>query len=361
MKKTIRLTAIILAFCTLFLAFSGCGQKTGDIPATQSPNTTPALNDDTLVVTIDGSPVYLPEFKYWLNYSLQYCGFVPGSEIDWDSEYTSNMTLREYVMYDAVNAVALYRTIGKRAESMGIELSAEDKANIETIMSENAAYFETEEEYQAYLEESYLTEELMEYLLEASCNYYNIFVKMFGTNGELVPDTDAVAYGEDNGYYRAKHILMSFTDDEGNAYTEEDMQTKHAQLEDMLAQIRTSDDPTALFDQLMAEFSEDPGLSGYPNGYQFVRGDMVNEFQSAVESLGDYEVSDIVTMGDYGYTIIMRLPLDPDESAVSNMYGYTLRYITANFEYEALANTWATEANIEYSENYAYIDPADWF
>ncbi|MDD6189690.1 MAG: peptidylprolyl isomerase [Clostridiales bacterium] len=361
MKKTFRLTAIIVAFCTLFFAFSGCGQKADDIPATQPPDTSPTLSDDTLVVTIEGSPVYWPEFKYWLNYSLQYCGFVPGSEIDWDSEYSSNMTLREYVMYDAVNAVALYRIIDKTAESMGIDLSDDNKASIETIMSENAAYFETEEAYQEYLEESYLTEELMEYLLEASCNYFNIFVKMFGQSGELVPDTDALAFGEENGYFRAKHILMSFTDDEGNACTEEEMQTKYAQLEDMLAQIRAADDPTALFDQYMAEFSEDPGLSSYPDGYQFVRGDMVDEFQSAVESLGDHEVSDIVTMGDYGYTIIMRLPLEPDDSAISNMYGHSLRYITANFEYEALAKAWATEANVEYSENYAYIDPADWF
>ena len=184
---------------------------------------------------------------------------------------------------------------------------------------------------------------------------------MFGADGEQVPDADAIAFGTDNGYYRAKHILMSFTDDEGNPYSEDEMADKLSQLEDILSQIKASDDPVEAFDQFMLEYNEDPGMAAYPNGYQFVKGDMVTEFQAAVESLEDYGISDIVTMGDYGYTIIMRLPLDPDEAAISDMYGSTLRYNTANFEYEALANTWTVEANIEYSDNYSYVDPADWF
>ena len=361
MKKSLRYTAIILALCLLVMSFAACSPTEGTHASTPTPDPAASFNENTLIVTVEGSPVYWPEFQYWLNYSLQYYGFTPGSEIDWDADYSSNMTLREFVMYDAVNAVALYRVIDNLAESLGTTLTAEDKANIETIMSENAAYFESDEAYEAYLTENYLSEELMEYLLTASCNYYNIFVKMFGADGEQVPDADAIAFGTDNGYYRAKHILMSFTDDEGNPYSEDEMADKLSQLEDILSQIKASDDPVEAFDQFMLEYNEDPGMAAYPNGYQFVKGDMVTEFQAAVESLEDYGISDIVTMGDYGYTIIMRLPLDPDEAAISDMYGSTLRYNTANFEYEALANTWTVEANIEYSDNYSYVDPADWF
>ncbi len=360
MNNIKKITALILSLCIMVFAFSGCGDA--PLSPAPTPNTqTSALDDDTLIVTIDGFPVYWAEFRYWLNYSLQYCGFTPGSEIDWNSEYTANKTLAEYIMDDAVNAVALYKVIDKNAAAMNLPLSAEDKANIETIMAENRSYFETDDEYEAYLSESYLTEELMQYLLEASCNYYNIFVKMFGANGELVPDTDALAFGAENNYYRAKHILMAFEDDAGNTYSEAEMQTKYAQLEDMLAQIRAAENPNELFDQFMAEYSEDPGLAAYPSGYQFVKGDMVSEFQTAVEALNDYEVSDIVTMGDFGYTIIMRLPLDPDDVSISDMYGYTLRYNTANFEFETLANTWTLEANIEYAEAYSRINLDDLF
>ena len=361
MKSSLRIISLALVLCIIVSAFTGCSPSNPDSPIASTPSAAPSFNDDTLIVTIEGSPVYWSEFVYWLNFSLQYCGFTPGSKIDWDMEYASGMTLAEYVMYDAVKAVALYRMIDHNAELMGVTLSDDDKANIETIMTQNREYFESDEDYEAYLASSYLTEELMEYLLSCSCRYYNIFAKMFGAGGETISDTEAIAFGIENNYYRAKHILMAFSDDEGVPYSAEEMDAKYALLEDLLAQINAASDPVAAFDQFMTEYSEDPGSEAYPDGYQFVKGDMVDEFQTAIDELDEYGVSDIVTMGDYGYTIIMRLPLDPDAAALSDISGYTLRYLTANYAFEALANTWALEANIEYSDNYNYINLSELF
>ncbi|MBR6521994.1 MAG: peptidylprolyl isomerase [Oscillospiraceae bacterium] len=357
MKITLRLLALVIALCMILACFTGCA-KDEPVAPTPEQSTTPVFDDDTLILTIEGSPVYWPEFTYWLNYSLQYCGFVPGTAIDWDAPYGVGTTLEEYILADAVSAVALYRMIDQNAELMDAGITDSDRENISTIMKQNEDYFESKEEYRDYLSSNYLSEELMEYLLACSCKYYNIFAKMFGENGEEVSDTAAIAFGTENNYYRAKHILMSFTNDEGVRYSSTEIEEKYALLEDILNQIKTSDDPKATFDILMAEYSEDRGLIAYPSGYQYIKGDMVEEFQAAVESLDDYGISNIVTMGDYGYTIIMRLPIDPDEAAISDPYGSTLRYHTANHEYEALANTWALEANIEYSDMYNNIDLA---
>lgn len=361
MKTTFRFTALALALCIIFACFAGCAPKDEQTAEPPAQSAAPSFNDDTLILTIEGSPVYWAEFKYWLNYSFQYCGFTPGSEIDWEMPYTAGMTLREYIISDAVRAVALYRMIDHNAELMGVDVTADDKKNIEAIMNQNKDSFDSNEEYQAYLSSSYLSEELMEYLLTASCKYYNVFVEMFGANGEMISDMEAIAFGIENNYYRAKHILMAFSDDEGVPYSSSEMEEKLATLEDILTQIKASDDPKATFDKLMAEYSEDPGLIAYPSGYQFIKGDMVDEFQTAVEGLEDYGISGIVTMNAHGYTIIMRLPIDPDEAAISDPYGYTLRYHTANHSYESLANTWALEANVEYSDNYNYIDLAALF
>jgi len=360
MKRTLRLISIALVLCITISAFTGCAPKQDDTPVDPTPTTAPTFDDNTLIVSIEGSPVYWPEFIYWLNYSLQYCGFVPGSELDWEMDYAGT-TLGNYIINDAVKAVALYRMIDRNAEIMGVTLSETDKENIKTIMSQNKEYFDNDKDYEAYLAESHLTEELMEYLLACSCKYYNIFIKMFGENGETISDTEAIAFGLENNYYRAKHILMAFANDEGVPYPKSEMEAKYAQLENILSQIKSASDPKAAFDQFMAEYSEDPGLSAYPSGYQFIKGDMVDEFQTAVENLEDYGISDIVTMGDYGYTIIMRLPLEPDEAAISDIYGSTLRYHTANYAYESLANTWALEANIEYSDNYNFINLSELF
>ena len=183
---------------------------------------------------------------------------------------------------------------------------------------------------------------------------------MFGENGEQVSDADALAYGADNGFYRAKHILLAAKDADGNEYSEDEMQQKLETLQGLLEQLRSSSEPTVLFDELMSEYSEDPGLATYPEGYQFTAGTMDSDFQAALEKLDDYGISDVVKIRD-GYTIIMRLPLDPDGVALADGYGYTLRYNTANHEYETLANTWVEEAEIVYSEDYAKVDPSDWF
>ena len=61
----------------------------------------------------------------------------------------------------------------------------------------------------------------------------------------------------------------------------------------------------------MNELSEDPGTTRYPEGYTYLPGTMVKEFEEAAASLEDYGISD-VTETSYGYHILLRLPLDAD-------------------------------------------------
>lgn len=270
------------------------------------------------------------------------------------------MTLSEYLINDAVNSAALFRVIDRTADTMALSISDEDEELIALIMDENASYFESEEEYQTYLSENCLTEELQKYLLRASCNYYNIFVEMFGATGELISDSEVLAYGTENGYYRAKCIILPTVDNEGNAYSSDKIQETYTQLESILEQINAAEDPVAEFDNLMLENSDTSYLNAYPDGFQFLSGDMGSQLQSVIEQLNDYEISAIITEDD-AYSIIMRLPLDPDAAAVSNTLGYSLRYITATYVYETLANTWTAEANVEYSDNFSLIKLSDWF
>ncbi len=80
---------------------------------------------------------------------------------------------------------------------------------------------------------------------------------------------------------------------------------KKAQAEDLLSQLRSSDDPQTLFDQLMAEYNEDTGEPS--EGYTFGPGEMVDEFYEGTAALEEYEISDLVE-SQFGYHIIMRLP-----------------------------------------------------
>lgn len=98
-------------------------------------------------------------------------------------------------------------------------------------------------------------------------------------------------------FVTAKHILL-ITEDQ-------DKETVKKQAEDLLARIKKGED----FDKLMMEYSQDPGLAEYPEGYTFSYGEMVEEFEDAAYALEVGQVSELVET-DYGYHIIKRMPLE---------------------------------------------------
>lgn len=81
--------------------------------------------------------------------------------------------------------------------------------------------------------------------------------------------------------------------------------------EELLAQIRYSGNSQTVFDRLMEEYTTDPGLEEYPDGYTFVEGDMVEEFYEGTKALADGEISEPIK-SEHGYHIILRLPLDEE-------------------------------------------------
>ena len=108
--------------------------------------------------------------------------------------------------------------------------------------------------------------------------YTKLFETMFGAHGEKLGDQEIAAYLAENDLMNAKHILYSFTDEEGN---ELDDEGKAAQLEKAQATAKTlkaiADDAEreAKFDEIMNAESQDPGLAYYPDGYVFGTGEMM--------------------------------------------------------------------------------------
>ena len=102
----------------------------------------------------------------------------------------------------------------------------------------------------------------------------------------LTPDP-AAALGK---VYRAKHILV---DDEATAWA-------------VLTQLMTSPSLT-YFDQLLAQYNTDPGMTSNPDGYLFTDGDMVTSFENAVKALNIGSCSTAPVQSDFGWHIILRL------------------------------------------------------
>ena len=148
-------------------------------------------------------------------------------------------------------------------------------------------------------------------------------------------------------------VLLTVDSETQEPLDEEEIAEKRARIDDMLAQLRAAEDPIALFDQLMNEYSEDgrdaDGNLGYPDGYTTVKGQMVAEFENAALALKDGEISDVVE-SEFGYHIILRLPLDPADYRESMVAGLM----------EERASQWMADNPLETRESYEQIDPVQY-
>jgi peptidyl-prolyl cis-trans isomerase C len=133
-----------------------------------------------------------------------------------------------------------------------------------------------------------------------------------------VTEADIKKYYEDNHskfeqpeMVRASHILLGTQDPATREELPADKKAaKRKQAEDLLKRARAGED----FAKLAKAFSEDPGSKDRGGEYEFARGQMVKEFETAAFSLDTNQISDIVTTS-YGYHIIKLSEKIPAKTA----------------------------------------------
>ena len=80
-------------------------------------------------------------------------------------------------------------------------------------------------------------EDLYQYINQMTCQYYNCFEEMYGETGEKLADEDVLAYAENAGCMKVKHILFSTVDDGGEPVSDEVKAEKLQQATDLIAQL----------------------------------------------------------------------------------------------------------------------------
>jgi peptidyl-prolyl cis-trans isomerase C len=122
-----------------------------------------------------------------------------------------------------------------------------------------------------------------------------------------VSDEDVKKFYDDNPSkfeqpetVRASHILLSTKDPDTNKDISDDKKAeKRKKANELVKRARAGED----FAKMAKEYSEDPGSKDKGGEYQFARGQMVPEFETAAFTLKTNEVSDVVTT-QYGYHVI---------------------------------------------------------
>ena len=324
---------------------------------------------DEVVLTIGADEMSWSDYFYWLHYYGQqvesYFNSMAsyyGTESSWtDVLDGSDQTYAAYVTDGASEAGRQISALEGFAKENGVTLSEDDEAALAEQLSSDTVSLcgegATEEEFFAKLQDTYLQRSLYERMNEINYLYQNGYTKLYGENGELVEDATAIKYLEDNDYISASHILLMTADaSTGLALDEAAIAEKKATADKLVAELKAITDTDALvkrFAELKEEYCEDTGKTLYPDGYTFLPGEMVEDFETACSALEEYGVSDIIETS-YGYHIILRLPLSADGVIQYSSAGtpMTARSMKANEEYGEKIQSYQDGLKVEYVEGF---------
>lgn len=365
MKKN-RLPALALALTLL----GGCAVT----PAEETP--TPqegelayycaGMTRDFPLLTVNGETVDAGDYLFWLANTVRlqesYYG-LPETAEEWAE-------INDDLKADALDTTFLYELVERKAQELGLSLDEETRAQLDQDQADFVEELGGQEAYTAYLDNLCATEENLYHMNEV---YYlnQLLLETLTADGTLTvtqEDIDSVVTEmvEQNGYYGAKHILIATKklNEDGTAYeeySEEDKAAAYQKAVNLRDTLSEQEDSAEAFDELMAAFSEDSrdpdtGELYAPNGYGLVPLDyMVPEFEEAALALEIGQISDIVT-SDYGYHIIMRIPVD-----TTDLESYVTENYTESYKLSLLLQEWMDEATVVTDPAYDTIDVYDFY
>lgn len=315
------------------------------LPADFTPDTsaedlclaTAGIPGDFPLLTVNGVPVTARSYLYCLTSSISnleaYYGVTPGSD----------SSVAEYLKEASLAAAVQYSLIAAKARELGYEMTQEQLDELDGILALAAMTMGGEEAFADELRKAGLDYDTV-YSLNAASYYFALLQD--GLFADRPTDAEMDAYIEENDILRAKHILLMTVDPStGESLDEAVVAEKRATAEDLLAQLQASNGLLADFDTLMNQYSEDTGLSSYPDGYTFTAGEMVSAFEDATRALEYGQISGLVE-SPYGYHIILRL--DPDTEDARTEY-------RAELMYDQLS-AWTDEADVVQSDEYQSLD-----
>lgn len=284
-----------------------------DLSAVTDPYlATAGMAGDTAAAKAGEYDIAAADLLYWLNYGIEMYQSQAGSDAvpDWETA-VGDVTLGEYLTQSALETAAFYRLIPEIAEQEGLALSQEDLDYLAEDLAAGEEQLGGAEMLDHILWYQLRTREQYSDSYKVGVLYSLLQDKYYGEDSDAYPtDAEVRSYADEQGYYKVKHILLSNKGEDGETPLDDAAAAeKKAQADDLLAQLRAAGDPIALFDELMNQYSEDPGLASYPDGYDAYKGQMVPEFETASLALKEGEISEVVESA-HGWHIILRLPLE---------------------------------------------------
>lgn len=333
--------AVVMA-CSLF---TGCGSSSANSSAgalTAIPTeakkdivsylTDGAITSEETVMTVNGIEIpasaYFYQWAYYAGYmAYYYQGKDETDTFSLDKEYNGT-TYKEYLLNNTRSTLIASAIAAQKGQAENLNLSADGKKTIDNLadsVDENTRlYYAT-------------TLKGMEFLYTNSDYNDQLKAALFAKGGEYEITKETLAdYRKDN-VMAAKHILLLTT-----GKSDEEKAKIKKTIQGYLDKILADSDPASTFEQYMNEKSEDTGLATNPDGYTFLPGEMVQEFEDAVASLKVGEIDPEIVETSYGYHLIMRI--EPDMDSIDDE---DLKDKYESETYQKVMEDWSKDAKVE--------------
>lgn len=271
------LAAVGLVLCLILSSCSG-----GEEPVQQTSQLGEAagLDEEAVLLTIDGREIPAWRYLYWLGYACQRVQEryqSSGLLVDWTTP-VSGGTLTDYVRDQALADTALYATVENWAERYGCQSGAEESSG-------------------SRLPDMGLSTERMGELERVGQMYADLYTVYCTEGSELAPtQEELLAYGDTAGAVTLEWILIS---------AEEDREAARKKASEIFAQLNSAEDRETVFSALAAEHGGLAGSRTVLPGEETLEASLLE----AAQALEAGQYSGILETEE-GFSLLRRLPLD---------------------------------------------------
>jgi len=328
------------------------------------------FSPDTVMMNAGDAVITWAEFFVFLHNAVSQLSYGFMAEIDWNEEFFPGSSITESII-DFTTEHALELLVFDYAISvLGVTLSQEDLDLIQddiNAMVENAESMEILDK--SLNDNGFINLDVFKKLRTREFIPWLLLTTLYGEDLSDISDSTVAEFAEENDFMRAQHILLAFLREE-DGYSLQEIDDNKVELRiqiddilDRLTQRLGDEDFFDYFAELMWEYGEDPGMYASPGGYLFQPEDMVAPFSEACAALRPGQISGVVVTS-YGYHILLRVPIDFDETPFSMIYAgydYSLRMLAIIDDFENRMDQWRDSMAVEYSPQFNSINLSEIF
>lgn len=223
-------------------------------------------------------------------------------------------TAKDYAIQSFEDSMAAYNAMKQK----GLELTEDEQKQLRQGMANLKSSHGGTSAFKKLVKEAGANEETIEIAIGQQLWQSKLSAELEASEPT---EEETKAFFKEN-YLRAKHVLLLIED--------EDEDFVKSRAEDILKRAQSGEN----FDELVTNFSEDPGSQSAPDGYVFTEKEMVKEFEEAVRSVQPNEF--VMCKSSYGYHVIQRLPLDESDPKFNDFWEENKTLVPAKLQEKQL-------------------------